>query len=193
MASLLAKTSKKVEELGKGLDEEDPACVVPPVGGNSCEELRAQMDALDGTRQRLKQEAKAAKALLVLLNKSESSSDEEDEDADALDRSSILATLTRISEELLQVRAQRKPLKLALEAMEQHGASSALPGMGMEISTVNVGQLFTGVSDFSQPGTQFALRERRLPNEVTALAPFEKTGQNEFFLTRLTGPGGVGV
>ena len=35
MASLLAKTSKKVEELGKGVDVEDPACVVPPVGGNS--------------------------------------------------------------------------------------------------------------------------------------------------------------
>ena len=104
MASLLAKASKNEEELGKYLDEEDPACVVPPVGGNSCEEFRAQMDALDGTRQRLKQEAKAAKALLVLLNKSESSSDEEDEDADALDRSSILATLTHISEELLQVR-----------------------------------------------------------------------------------------
>ena len=56
MASLLAKpkASEKVEDL----QVEDPACVGPPVGGNSCEELRAQMDALDGTRQRLKQQAR---------------------------------------------------------------------------------------------------------------------------------------
>ena len=53
MASLLAKSSKKVEELDEGVEVEDPACVVPPVGGNSCEELRAQLVALEGTRQRL--------------------------------------------------------------------------------------------------------------------------------------------
>ena len=47
MESLLAKSkaSKNVEDF----QVEDPACVVPPVGGNSCEELRARLDALDGT------------------------------------------------------------------------------------------------------------------------------------------------
>ena len=164
MASFHAKASKKVEELDEGAEVEDPACVVPPVGGNSCEELRAQLDALDGTKQRLKKEAKAATSLLVLLNNSDSSSDEGDDDAEVLDRSTILATLTHIREGLLQVKAQRKQLQLALKTMEQQGASSGLPGMGMEISTVDVGQPFTGVSDFSQSGTQFALRERRLPD-----------------------------
>ena len=179
MASFHVKTSKKVEELGKGLVEEGPACVVPPVGGNSCEELRAQLVALEGTWQRLKQQARAASSLLVRSNNSDSSS--EDEEAEGLDRTSILDTLTRISEELSQVKTQRKQLKQALKAMEQHGASSALPVMGMEISTVDVGQLFPGESDFSQQGTQSALRERRLPNSVTAFAPVERAGQNEFF------------
>ena len=66
MASFHVKASKKVEELDEGAEVEDPACVVPPVGGNSCEELRARLVALDGTRQRLKQQAKAASSLLVL-------------------------------------------------------------------------------------------------------------------------------
>ena len=142
MASFHAKASKNEAELGKGLNEEDPACVVPPVGGNSCEELRAQLVVLDGTKQRLKKEATHATSLLVLLNNSDSSSDEGDDDAEGLDRSTILATLTHIREGQLQVKAQRKQLQLALKAMEQQGASSGLPGMGMEISTVNVEHLF---------------------------------------------------
>ena len=104
MASFHVKASKKVEELDEGAEVEDPACVVPPVGGNSCEELRAHLVALEGTKQRLKQQARAASSLLVRSNNSDSSS--EDEDADGLDRTSILGTLTRISEELNQVLLQ---------------------------------------------------------------------------------------
>ena len=43
MASFHAKASKKVEELDEGAEVEDPACVVPPVGGSSCEEWSTAM------------------------------------------------------------------------------------------------------------------------------------------------------
>ena len=47
MASLLAKTKASMEDKGlDGKEKEDPACAVPPLGGSSCEELRAQLAAL---------------------------------------------------------------------------------------------------------------------------------------------------
>ena len=177
MASLLAKTKASMEDKGlDGKEKEDPACAVSPHGDSSCEELRAQLAALESAKRRLKKQKNSARSLLVLVNKSESS-DEGDEDAVG-DRQSILDTLTSVCGELNQNKLQRKELKKVLEAMEEHGVSSALPdsGMGMEFSPVNAGRLFPGEIESPQSGFQSALRERRPPGSETALSGNAENG-----------------
>ena len=117
-------------------------------------------------------------ALLAELNDSDSSSDEEDEDERPADRLALLKTLDRVRLELKVNKTERKSLKKALRQLEQLGSSGSSrtsEDMGMEISTINPGPLFTGETGCSQLGTQSALRERRSCDSEMELSPVMPT------------------
>ena len=148
----------------KSSDEESkktPATTATLSGRSSCEELSAQLVALERTKQGLREEAKSAKSLFGLLN-DPGSSDEEDEGVVVCDRSTILDTLARIQVDLNCNKQQRKRTKQALvaaQAAKQLCTSQAESKLRMDgsQSPINAGQSFSGDIGVSQLGISPAL------------------------------------
>ena len=92
---MLRFSTKAMKKSSDGESKKTPAATATLTGCGSCEELSAQLVALERTKQRLREEAKSAESLLGLLIDPDSS-DEEDEGVVVCDRSTILGCMRSI-------------------------------------------------------------------------------------------------